>query len=90
MGGPIIDLSVCFRAPYFVVQASKTSMDNNAIFDERYRVIAIDEQNLILRGVRSGEVLTIKNADPENPLTAADYPPGKLIALNDPSTDIKS
>ena len=31
-------------------------MDNNAIFDEKYRVIAIDEQNLILRGVRSGEV----------------------------------
>ena len=25
-------------------------MDNNAIFDEKYRVIAIDEQNLILRG----------------------------------------
>ena len=34
-------------------------MDNNAIFDEKYRVIAIDEQNLILRGIRSGEVLTI-------------------------------
>ena len=56
-------------------------MDNNAIFDERYRVIAIDEQNLILRGIRSGDVLTIVNADPENPLTAEDYPPGKLIAL---------
>ena len=65
-------------------------MDNNAIFDEKYRVIAIDEQNLILRGIRSGEVLTIKNADPENPLTGKDYPPGKLIALNDPSTDINS
>ena len=35
-------------------------MDNNAIFDEKYRVIAIDEQNLILRGIRSGEVLTIE------------------------------
>lgn len=67
-----------------------TTMDNNAIFDEKYRVIAIDEQNLILRGVRSGEVLTIKNADPENPLTAEDYPPGKLIALNDPSTKTNS
>jgi hypothetical protein len=66
------------------------AMDNKAIFDEKYRVIAIDEQNLILRGIRSGEVLTIKNADPENPLTARDYPPGKLIALNDPSTDINS
>jgi hypothetical protein len=65
-------------------------MDNNAIFEERYRVIAIDEQNLILRGIRSGDVLTIVNADPENPLTAEDYPPGKLIALNDPSTDTQS
>ena len=70
--------------------ASNDSMDNNAIFDERYRVIAIDEQNLILRGIRSGDVLTIINADPENPLTAEDYPPGKLIALNDPSTDTQS
>ena len=29
-------------------------------YSTRYRVIAIDEQNLILRGIRSGEVLTIK------------------------------
>jgi hypothetical protein len=65
-------------------------MDNNAIFGERYRVIAIDDQNLVLRGIRSGDVLTIKNADPENPLTEKDYPPGKLIALNDPSRDIQS
>jgi len=65
-------------------------MDNNAIFDERYRVIAIDDQNLVLRGIRSGDVLTIKNADPENPLREVDYPPGKLIALNDPSGDIQS
>jgi len=73
-------------APCSAIYASNHLMDNNAIFEERYRVIAIDEQNLILRGIRSGEVLTIKNADPENPLTAKDYPPGKLIALNDPST----
>ena len=65
-------------------------MDNNAIFGEKYRVIAIDEQNLILRGVRSGEVLTITNADPEHPLTEKEYPPGKLIALNDPSTETQS
>jgi hypothetical protein len=81
----------------FILQVARLSdlsilktMDNNGIFEEKYRVIAIDEQNLILRGVRSGEVLTIKNADPENPLTAEDYPPGKLIALNDPSTDLNS
>lgn len=76
--------------PQLKVFASNQAMDNNAIFDERYRVIAIDEQNLILRGIRSGDVLTIVNADPANPLTAEDYPPGKLIALNDPSTDAQS
>ena len=65
-------------------------MDNDAIFGERYRVIAIDDQNLILRGIRSGDVVTITNADPENPLTKEDYPPGKLIALRDPSTDTQS
>jgi len=65
-------------------------MDNNAIFGEKYRVIAIDEQNLILRGVRSGEVLTITIADTEQPLTEKEYPPGKLIALNDPSTETQS
>jgi hypothetical protein len=63
-------------------------MDNNAIFEEKYRVIAIDQQNLILRGISSGDVLTITNADPANPLTEEDYPPGKLIALKDPSKDV--
>jgi hypothetical protein len=56
-----------------------------AIFDERYRVVAIDSQRLIIRGVRTGEVLVI-NADPEVPLVPEDYPLGKLIALSDPST----
>jgi hypothetical protein len=31
-------------------------------------------------------VLTIVNPEPETPLTQEDYPPGKLIALTDPST----
>ena len=65
-------------------------MDNNAIFDQKYRVIAIDDQNLILRGIRSGDVVTITNADPGNPLTEEDYPPGRLIALRDPSTETQS
>jgi hypothetical protein len=30
-------------------------------------------------------VLTIINPDPNTPLTPTDYPPGKLIALTDPS-----
>jgi hypothetical protein len=57
-----------------------------SIFEEKYRVVAVDNDRLLVRGVLSGEVLTIINPDPETPLTQEDYPPGKLIALTDPST----
>jgi hypothetical protein len=57
---------------------------NRGLFDEEYRVVAVESQRLTIRGVRSGEVLTIVNHDPEVPLTMAEYPPGKLIALRDP------
>jgi hypothetical protein len=56
-----------------------------AIFDEKYRVVAVESQSLTIRGVTSGAVLTIVNPDPETPLTPAEFPPGKLIALSDPS-----
>jgi hypothetical protein len=56
-----------------------------AIFDEKYRVVSVESQRLTIRGVRSGKVLTIVNPNPETPLTTAEYPPGKLIALSDPS-----
>jgi hypothetical protein len=56
-----------------------------AIFDEKYRVVAVESQRLTIRGVRSGKVLTIVNPDPNTPLSPAEYPPGKLIALSDPS-----
>jgi hypothetical protein len=39
----------------------------------------------VIRGILSGDVLTIVNPEPETPLTHEDYPPGKLIALTDPS-----
>ena len=55
-----------------------------AIFDEKYRVVAVENQSLVIRGEESGEVLVI-NATPEIPLTLDDYPPGKLITLSDPS-----
>jgi hypothetical protein len=56
-----------------------------SIFDERYRVVAIDGDHLVIKGILSGNVLTIINPEPETPLTKADYPLGKLIALSDPS-----
>ena len=60
-------------------------MKPKAIFDERYRVVAVESQRLIIRGERSGKVLTIVNHNPDVPLSEAEYPPGKLIALSDPS-----
>jgi hypothetical protein len=56
-----------------------------SIFDQQYRVLAVEGHRLLIRGVLSGEVLTITNTEPV-PLTQEDYPPGKLIALTDPST----
>jgi hypothetical protein len=57
-----------------------------SIFDEKYRVIAIEGNRLLIRGILTGDVLAIVNPAPETPLTPAEYPPGKLIALSDPST----
>jgi hypothetical protein len=56
------------------------------MFDETYRVIAVEEQSLTIRGNISGEVLTIMTADPEVSLTQEDYRVGQLIALSDPNT----
>jgi hypothetical protein len=55
-----------------------------SIFEERYRVVAVESDRLLLRGIISGQVLTIVNPVPGIPLTREDYPPGKLIALSDP------
>jgi hypothetical protein len=56
-----------------------------SIFDERYRVVSIQADRLVIKGILSGHVLTIVNPEPETPLTREDYPVGKLIALSDPS-----
>ena len=56
-----------------------------SIFDEQYRVVAIDGDRLVIKGILSGNVLTIVNPEPQSPLTQQDYPLGKLIALTDPS-----
>ena len=56
-----------------------------AIFDETYRVIAVESQSLIVQGNVTGEVLTIVNTDPEIPIRVEDYPVGQMIALSDPT-----
>ena len=65
-------------------------MSEREIFGEKYRVIAVEAQSLLLQGVHSGELLKIQNADSAHPLTEQDYPVGKLIALSNPSTDVKN
>ena len=57
-----------------------------SVFDEKYRVVGIESDRLLLRGVLSGDVLTVLNSEPEVPLTHEEYPLGKLIALTDPSS----
>ena len=61
------------------------NVNHREIFDEEYRVVAVESQSLTIQGVRSGQVLTIVTENPEAPLTPAEYPPGQLIALSDPS-----
>jgi hypothetical protein len=61
---------------------------NRKIFDEEYRVLEVESQRMTIQGVRSGEVLTIVTQDTEAPLSVADYPPGKLITLSDPSSTL--
>ncbi len=56
-----------------------------SIFDEKYRVVGVESDRLLVRGVYSGDVLTIINPEPEIPISQEDYPVGKLIALSDPS-----
>jgi len=56
-----------------------------ALFDETFRIIAVESQSLTVRGTVSGEVLTIVNTNPEIPLSEKEYPLGQLIALSDPS-----
>jgi hypothetical protein len=55
------------------------------LFNEEYRVLKVESESLTVQGVRSGKVLTIVNQTPGVPLSAEEYPPGKLIALSDPS-----
>lgn len=64
----------------------KVSEPEKSIFDEQYRVVAVQADRLVVRGILSGEVLTIVNPEPDTPLSRDDFPPGKLIALTDPST----
>ena len=67
-------------ASHFPMKAKKKEL-----FDEEYRVLTVEPDRLTIQGVQSGKVLTIVNQTPGVPLSPADYPPGKLITLSDPS-----
>jgi hypothetical protein len=57
-----------------------------SIFDQHYRVVAVESDRLLVRGIVSGEVLAILNPEADVPLLQENFPLGKLIALTDPST----
>jgi len=57
-----------------------------ALFDETYRILAVESQSLTVRGTVSGEVIRIVNTNPEIPLSEKEYPVGQLIALSDPTS----
>lgn len=59
-------------------------VDTGELFEEEYRIVSVESHALTIQGVRSGRVLTIVNQTPVA-LTAADYPPGGLITLSDPT-----
>jgi hypothetical protein len=59
-----------------------------SIFDEKYRVVGVESDRLMVRGVHSGKVLTIISPVPSTPLSREEYPVGKLIALSDPSATL--
>jgi hypothetical protein len=59
-----------------------------SIFDEKYRVVGVESDRLMVRGVHSGDVLTIVNPEPAIPISPEDYPVGKLIALTDPANSL--
>jgi hypothetical protein len=55
------------------------------IFDEKYRVVAVESDCLIIKGVMSGNVFAIKT-EPDCVLSEGAFLPGKLLVLSDPST----
>ncbi|HET7207567.1 MAG TPA: hypothetical protein VFI95_13400 [Terriglobales bacterium] len=59
-----------------------------SIFDETYRVLSVEDQCLVVRGLNSGEVLTITNANPVKPLRVEDYPVGQVIKLSHPESEM--
>jgi hypothetical protein len=52
--------------------AHSTEEAEMSIFDEQYRVVAVESDRLLVRGILSGDVLTIINPEPETCLTPED------------------
>lgn len=55
------------------------------IFDEEYKVVAVESQRLTIRGVLSGDVLVIKTVPELHPREEA-IQVGQVITLSDPAT----
>ena len=72
------------RVPDFRIKTLMGQTDTG-LFSEKYRVVAVEAERLTIKGIITGKVLTIINSNAGSPLTAEQYPLGKLIALSDPS-----
>ena len=89
------DHSLCIQgAPGTGKTLLARAVDDRAVLELLVDVHAVRALGVLTLERRDEQALDIlrqmSELDPENPLTAKDYPPGKLIALNDPSTDINS
>lgn len=67
----------------FRIKIAVRSNDAN-LFSERYRVIAVEAERLVINGIITGTALTIVNSDACIPLTSEEYPLGKLVVLSEP------
>jgi hypothetical protein len=87
LDNPAYFFSMNFPSPGIgtMIEGIQLFMGKKLIFDEKYRVVGVEADRLLLRGVRTGDVLTVVNPQPATPLTQEEYPVGKLIALSDPS-----
>ncbi len=63
-------------------------MNRDPLFNEQYRVVAVDDRSLVLRGTHSGELVTLRNARPEILFSPEEFTVGKLVALSDPTSGL--
>lgn len=70
---------------YLIPSTTVRIKQGMTIFDEEYKVVAVESHCLVIRGVLSGNLLTI-NTDCEFPREA--FSIGQLLTLSDPAAEV--